>query len=127
MKREGQKMRLFAVKEILERETDDKHSITMDRILQLLQTEYQIKGERKSIYDDMRAFRESEMLDVTPPQGRERGYSVASRTFDVSELKMMIDAIQSSKFLSVAKTRELINKWRRCAASMRQRTCIVML
>ena len=33
MKREGQKMRLFVVKEILERETDDKHSITMDRIL----------------------------------------------------------------------------------------------
>lgn len=103
-------MRLFALKELLERETDDKHSITMDRILQLLQTEYQIKGERKSIYDDMRAFRESEMLDVTPPQGKERGYSVASRTFDVSELKMMIDAIQSSKFLSEAKTRELINK-----------------
>ena len=110
MKREGQKMRLFAVKEILERETDDKHSITMDRILMLLQTEYQIKGERKSIYDDMRAFRESEMLDVTPPQGKERGYSVASRTFEVSELKMMIDAIQSSKFLSEAKTRELIKK-----------------
>lgn len=40
MKREGQKMRLFALKEILERETDDKHSITMDRILQLLKTKY---------------------------------------------------------------------------------------
>ena len=110
MKREGQKMRLFALKELLERETDDKHSITMDRILQLLQTKYDMQAERKSIYDDMRAFRESELLDVTPPQGRERGYSVASRTFEVSELKMMIDAIQSSKFLSEAKTRELINK-----------------
>jgi len=110
MKREGQKMRLFALKEILERETDDKHSITMDRILQLLETKYDMQAERKSIYDDMRAFRESELLDVTPPQGRERGYSVASRTFEVSELKMMIDAIQSSKFLSEAKTRELINK-----------------
>ena len=110
MKREGQKMRLFAVKEILERETDDKHSITMDRILQLLQTKYDMKAERKSIYDDMRAFRESEILDVTPPQGRERGYSVAERLFHISELKMMIDAIQSSKFLSEAKTRELIKK-----------------
>ena len=110
MKREGQKMRLFALKELLERETDDKHSITMDRILQLLQTKYDMKAERKSIYDDMRAFRESEILDVTPPQGRERGYSVADRLFHVSELKMMIDAIQSSKFLSEAKTRELIKK-----------------
>ena len=103
-------MRLFALKEILERETDEKHSITMDRILQLLQTKYDMKAERKSIYDDMRAFRESEILDVTPPQGRERGYSVAERLFHISELKMMIDAIQSSKFLSEAKTRELIKK-----------------
>ena len=110
MKREGQKMRLFALKELLERETDDKHSITMDRILQLLKTKYEMEAERKSIYDDMRAFRASEILDVTPPQGRERGYSVASRMFEVSELKMMIDAIQSSKFLSEAKTRKLIEK-----------------
>lgn len=110
MKREGQKMRLFALKEILERETDDKHSITMDNILRLLDTKYRIKAERKSIYDDTRAFRESGFLDVTPPQGRERGYSVGSRDFEMSELKMMIDAIQSSKFLSEAKTRDLIKK-----------------
>jgi hypothetical protein len=68
-------MRLFALKEILEKETDDKHSITMERILQLLQTQYDMKAERKSIYDDMRAFREAEILEVTPPQGKERGYS----------------------------------------------------
>jgi len=110
MQREGQKMRLLALKEILERETDEKHSITMDRILQLLQINYDMKAERKSIYDDMRAFRESEILDVTPPQGKDRGYSVAECTFHISELKMMIDAIQSSKFLSEAKTRELIKK-----------------
>ena len=103
-------MRLFALKEILERETDDKHSITMDGILQLLQTKYDMKAERKSIYDDMRAFRESEFMYVTPPQGRERGYSVADRLFHVSELKMMIDAIQSSKFLSEKTTSDLIKK-----------------
>ena len=103
-------MRLFALKEILERETDDKHSITMDGILQLLQTKYDMKAERKSIYDDMRAFRESEFMYVTPPQGRERGYSVADRLFHVSELKMMIDAIQSSKFLSEKNTSDLIKK-----------------
>ncbi len=110
MKREGQKMRLFALKEILERETDDKHSITMDRILKLLQTKYDMKAERKSIYDDMRAFRESEFLYVTPPQGKERGYTVTDRLFHISELKMMIDAIESSKFLSEKTTRDLIKK-----------------
>ena len=108
-KSEGQKMKLFALKEILEQETDANHGITMARILELLSMRG-IKAERKSIYDDIRAFRESEYLDVTVPQGQNREYSVGSRTFELSELKMIIDAIQSSKFLSEAKTRDLIKK-----------------
>jgi len=110
MKREGQKMRLFALKAILERETDDHHGIGMERILELLREEYGIEAERKSIYDDMRVLRESEFLDVTPPQGKDREYSVASRTFELPEIKMMIDSIQSSKFLSERKSRDLIRK-----------------
>ena len=110
MKREGQKMRLLALKAILERETDDHHGISMERILELLREEYGIEAERKSIYDDMRVLRESDFLDVTPPQGKDREYSVASRTFELPEIKMMIDSIQSSKFLSERKSRELIRK-----------------
>lgn len=110
MKREGQKMRLLALKAILERETDDHHGIGMERILELLREEYGIEAERKSIYDDMRVLRESDFLDVTPPQGKDREYSVASRTFELPEIKMMIDSIQSSKFLSERKSRELIRK-----------------
>lgn len=108
-KSEGQKMKLFVLKDILERETDATHGITMARILELLSMRG-IKAERKSIYDDLRAFREQDILDVTVPQGQNREYAVASRTFEISELKMMIDAIQSSKFLSEAKTRDLIKK-----------------
>ena len=108
-KSEGQKMKLFALKEILEQETDANHGVTMARILELLSMRG-IKAERKSIYDDLRAFREQEILDVTVPQGQNREYSVASRTFELSELKMMIDAIQSSKFLSEKTTRDLIKK-----------------
>lgn len=110
MKREGQKIRLLALKAILERETDDRHGIGMERILELLREEYGIESERKSIYDDMRVLRESDFLDVTPPQGKDREYSVASRTFELPEIKMMIDSIQSSKFLSERKSRELIRK-----------------
>ncbi|MBE5767726.1 MAG: WYL domain-containing protein [Clostridiales bacterium] len=109
MKSEGQKMKLFALKEILETETDADHGIDMKRILELLSMRG-IKAERKSVYDDLRTFRDSDILDVTEPQGKNREYSVASRTFELSELKMMIDAIQASKFLSEAKTRELIRK-----------------
>ena len=109
MKSEGQKMKLFVLKEILEKETDMDHGITMARILELLSMRG-IKAERKSIYDDLRALRDSDILDVTEAQGKNREYSVASRTFELSELKMMTDAIQSSKVLSEAKTRELIKK-----------------
>ena len=70
-KSEGQKMKLFALKEILEQETDANHGITMARILELLSMRG-IKAERKSIYDDIRAFRESEYLDVTVPQGQKQ-------------------------------------------------------
>lgn len=109
MKSEGQKMKLFVLKEILEKETDMDHGITMARILELLSMRG-IKAERKSIYDDLRALRESEILEVSEAQGKNREYSVLSREFELSELKMMIDAIQSSKFLSHGKTKELIDK-----------------
>lgn len=108
MKSSQQKMKLFALKDILERETDGIHGITMGRILELLEMQG-IQAERKSIYDDLHAFEEYG-IDITRPQGKDREYSLASRTFELPEIKMMIDSIQSSKFLSEAKTRELIKK-----------------
>ncbi len=106
---EGQKLKLFALKEILETETDDSHGITMARILELLSMRG-IKAERKSIYDDLRTLREADILDLVGPQGQNRTYSVGDRAFQLSELKMMIDALQSSKFLSEKTTRDLIKK-----------------
>lgn len=102
-------MKLFALKEILEQETDANHGITMKRILELLDARG-IKAERKSIYDDLRAFRDSEILDVTEAQGQNREYSVASRDFDPDEVKLLVNAVQSSKFLSDAKTKTLVKK-----------------
>ena len=108
MKRMGQKMRIFALKSILERETDDTHGITMERILQILKYEYGIEAERKSIYDDLNVLRDSEILEVSPPQGKKREYFVTDRTFQLPEIKMIIDSIQSSKFLSEKRSRDLI-------------------
>ena len=106
-KSEGQKMKLFALKEILEQETDANHGIPMKRIIELLDARG-IKAERKSIYDDLRAFRDSEILDVTEAQGQNREYSVVSRNFDPDEVKLLVDAVQASKFLSDAKTKTLV-------------------
>ena len=106
----GTKKRIFALKSILERETDDTHGITMERILQILKNEYGIEAERKSIYDDLYVLRDSEILEVSPPQGKNREYFVTDRTFELPEIKMIIDSIQSSKFLSEKRSRELIQK-----------------
>ena len=108
-KSEGQKMKLFILKQILEEETDFEHGITMARLLELLRMKG-IKAERKSIYDDLNTLREAEILDVTKAQGDNHEYSVSSRLFEVSELKMIIDAILSSKFLSEKATHDIITK-----------------
>ena len=108
-KSDGQKMRLFALKEILEQETDEKHGITMARILELLK----MRGhtvERKSVYDDLRAFRDAEVLDIVGPQGKDREYAVIGRDFDPDEVKLLVNAVQASKFLSDAKTKTLVRK-----------------
>lgn len=106
MRSAGQKLKLFYLKDLFEKETDEKHGVGMARILEHLKA-HGIAAERKSIYDDIRALQEYG-VDIVGPQGRE--YALASREFELAELKMMIDSIQASKFLSEAKTRELIRK-----------------
>ena len=106
----GTKKRIFTLKSIFERETDDTHGITMEKILQILKNEYGIEAERKSIYDDLNVLRDSEILEVSPPQDKNREYFVTNRPFQLPEIKMIIDSIQSSKFLSEKRSRELIQK-----------------
>ena len=109
MRAEGQKMKLFVLKEILEQETDAKHGITMARILELLSIKGQ-PAERKSVYHDINAFRDAGVLDITKAQGQNREYAVVSRDFDPDEVKLLVDAVQASKFLSDAKTKTLVKK-----------------
>ncbi len=112
-KLEGQRAKLFALKQILEQETDENHRIKMEGengIIDLLERRYDIKAERKGIYNDIDALNASEILSVEKPHGKERGYYVDERTFELSELKMIVDSIASSKFLSTAKSDELIAK-----------------
>lgn len=128
MRAEGQKMKLFVLKEILEQETDAKHGITMARILELLAIKGQ-PAERKSVYHDINAFRDAGVLDITKAQGQNREYAVVSRDFEPEEVKLLVDAVHSSKFLSDAKTQALVKKLKKlCSrheASTLQRHVIV--
>ncbi len=68
-----------------------------------------IPSERKSIYSDIEALQAFGM-DIQKVQTRKRGYFLAERTFQLPELKLLVDAVQSSKFITAQKSRELIRK-----------------
>jgi len=70
---------------------------------------YDIPVERKSLYDDIEALRHYGM-DIELKRGKKGGYYVASRDFELPELKLLVDAVQSSKLITVKKSRELIKK-----------------
>ena len=102
------KFRLLRVKHILERETDADHSITMTRLLELLGEEKE--SDRRTLYDDIRDLEALGTKVKIDKSHRPPSLSVEERTFSLSELKLMIDAIASSKYLTEKASRELIDK-----------------
>lgn len=102
------KFRLLRVKHILERETDANHSITMTRLLELLNEESE--SDRRTLYDDVRDLEALGTKVKIDKSHRPPSLSVEERTFSLSELKLMIDAIASSKYLTEKASRELIDK-----------------
>ena len=116
MNTDGRKMKLLTLKKIFEEQTDAEHCLTANQLVEKL-NEVSIPAERKGIYDDIKvlnyffkpADKRKEARATRIEKDEEgRGYYLENRLFSVADLKLMIDAIQSSKFLSEAKTMELI-------------------
>ena len=107
-KQENQKQKLFRLYEILMHETDEAHPLTMAQIIARL-NEYGISAERKSIYSDF-ATLEDLGYPVSKNSAKSTGYYMEERQFELAELKMLVDAVQSSRFITAKKSRELINK-----------------
>lgn len=107
-KSDNQKLKLLYIKEMLEEKTDENHIITTQQIIDGL-AEYGIKAERKSIYSDIEALTNYGM-DIILKKERPSGYYLASRGFELPELKLLVDAVQTSKFITTKKSRELIKK-----------------
>jgi len=103
-----QKMKTLYLMQILLQRTDEKHLMSANDIVTALQ-EYGIKAERKSIYSDIEALQQYGM-DIVQQKGSNAGYYVASRNFELPELKLLVDAVQSSKFITTKKSEELIRK-----------------
>lgn len=92
---------------LLER-TDETHPMTVAEMIQYLSA-HDISAERKSIYDDLDALRLFG-LDIVQTKSKTTGYYIGSRDFELPELKLLVDSVQSSKFITQKKTLSLIKK-----------------
>ena len=104
-----QKYKLIYIIKYLLENTDENHKVTMPQILAYLEAN-EISAERKSIYDDIDAIQELGIDVQKEKVGRNFYYYVVDRDFEMAELKLLVDAIQSSKFMTEKKSQELIKK-----------------
>lgn len=107
-KNANQKLKLLQLYHILLQKTDEDHKMSMEDLLAAL-SRCGIEAERKSIYSDIAALQDYG-LDVILQRGPGGGYYVASRQFELPELKLLVDAIQCSRFITEKKSNELIRK-----------------
>lgn len=104
----NQKLKLLYLYHILLNKTDEEHRLSMNELLAAL-ARHGIEAERKSIYSDITALQDFG-LDVMMQKGPGGGYYIASRDFELAELKLLVDAIQCSRFITERKSNELIKK-----------------
>ena len=107
-KQEGQKSKLLALLHIFEQQTDENHLLNVPQLVEMLARQG-ILCERKSVYSDIEALN-ALGYDIQLKRGRHGGYWMASRTFDLAELKLLVDAVESSRFITAKKSERLIEK-----------------
>ena len=111
-----QKLKSLYIMNYLLQNTDENHPATTNQIISFLDSQG-ISAERKSIYSDIEALRTFGLDIVQTDSGRASGYYVASRTFELPELKLLVDSVQSSKFITHKKTLGLIRKIEQLAST----------
>lgn len=107
-KSSNQKLKVLYLLNIMKELTDENHGLTIMQILEELQ-KYGIRAERKSIYGDFEALRDFG-LTIEKRTGKNVTYHLAERDFELPELKLLVDAVQSSKFITHKKSSTLIKK-----------------
>lgn len=104
----NQKTKLLRLAQFLLQYSDEEHPVTVGDMIQEL-ARYDIKAERKSIYDDLEALCQLGM-DIQSRKGRSAGWFVGEREFELPELKLLMDAVQSSRFITQKKSDSLLRK-----------------
>ncbi len=102
-------MKLYRLYKIMLRETDENHALTLRQIRERLE-ENDVTVDRKTLYEDFNVLEEMGLGIQMNREGNEYYYRVVSKPFELAELKLLVDAIQSSKFITAKKSRQLIGK-----------------
>ena len=103
------KPRLLCLLKILFQHTDEDHPISTNGIIDKLKDEYEIETHRLTIAKDIKILQEMD-IDVIAEHSKQNQYYIGKRTFELPELKLLIDAVESSKFITVKKSNDLISK-----------------
>lgn len=111
----NQRQKLLCLMKILLEQTDEDNALTIPELIEKL-ADMGVEAERKSLYSDLETL-ELFGLDIQRSRTRTSNYFIGSRDFELAELKLLVDAVQSSKFITEKKTRELISKLKKLTSA----------
>ena len=105
----GAMLHPFYLARILYERTDEDHYLTTAQLMEILEKEYGLKTHRQTIPADVEVLRTLGM-DIQEVMTAQKRYNLVSREFDIAEIKLLIDAVESSKFITKKKSEELVTK-----------------
>ena len=108
-KSDNQKLKIFYILDYLEAHSNEQNPVRASDLIAMLDRQHNIRCDRKTVYSDIAALQQYG-VDIVSLPGKNGGYYIASRNFELPELKLLIDAVQSSRYLTEKKSRELIEK-----------------
>lgn len=103
------KLRPLYLAKILFEQTDEDHFLTTAQLIQILEEQYEIKSHRQTIKTEIELLRQFG-LEIEEVKSTQNRYNLFGRRFDTPELKLLIDAVESSKFITAGKSKELVEK-----------------
>ncbi|MDR0314455.1 MAG: WYL domain-containing protein [Oscillospiraceae bacterium] len=103
------KLKILYLMDIFISKTDEENILTANELCCELEKNYGITAERKSIYADIETLQEYGM-DIIFVRNHKKGYFLGQRDYELAEIRLLIDAVQSAKFITHKKTKELVEK-----------------
>lgn len=107
-KSDNQKLKILYILDYLQKNSHQEHPVRAGELTAMLE-KHDIPCDRKTVYSDIAALQDYG-IDILSLPGKTGGYYIGQRSFEKPELKLLIDAVQSSRFLTEKKSKQLIEK-----------------